>query len=233
MTSIIQTVKKEEKSGHSSSPSCVVLVHGFCRRGGNMRYLARQLERRGYRTFSPSLPTTLQNVRTCSEALALALEKHFPEGSIVHFVVHSMGGLIIREYLSRRVVEGLGRVVLIGTPSGGTPQVSLLLRILPFSKKIFKALSDLREPGLDVARPLNVPAPEIGIIIGTRPDPVRKIFLSGEHDGLVQSQSARNVTVSDELTIPCIHERLHWRPDTAEAVALFLETGKFSRSDIF
>ena len=141
-------VKEEEKSDYSSSPSCVVLVHGFCRQGGNMRYLAQQLERLGYRTFSPTLPTTLQNVRTCSEALALVLEKRFPKGSIVHFVGHSMGGLIIREYLSRQVVEGLGRVVLIGTPSGGTPQVSLLLRILPFSRKIFKALSDLAE-GVD------------------------------------------------------------------------------------
>jgi hypothetical protein len=100
--------------------------------------------------------------------------------------------------------------------------------VLPFSKKIFKGLTDLAEPGPHIGPPLNVPAPEIGIIMGIRPDPVRKVFLAGEHAGLVQSKSARNVTISDELTVPCIHERLHWRPDTAEAVALFLETGKFT-----
>ena len=215
----------EKKRDYSSS--CVVLVHGFCRRGGNMRYLARQLEGRGYRTFSPTLPTVFQNVRACSEILANALDKRFPEGSTVHFVGHSMGGLIIRDYLSRHLVEGLGRVVMMGTPSGGMSQVSFLLRIIPFSKSIFKALSDLAEPGLNIAPPLNAPTPEIGIILGTKPDPVRKAFLSGEHDGLVQAKSARSLMVNDELTIPCTHERIHWRPDTAEAVARFLETGKF------
>jgi pimeloyl-ACP methyl ester carboxylesterase len=217
----------DKKNEYSLSSSYVVLVHGFCRRGGNMRYLARQLERCGYRTFSPTLPATFQNVCTCSEILADALDKRFPEGSVVHFVGHSMGGLIIRHYLSMHLVEGLGRVVLMGTPSGGTPQVSLLLKIIPFSRRIFKALSDLAEPGLSIAQPLNVPLPEIGIILGTKPDPLRKIFMQGEHDGLVQSKSARNLTVSDELTIPCIHERIHWRPDTAAAVGCFMETGKF------
>ena len=216
----------EEKIHDNSSPY-VVLIHGFFRRGGNMRYLARQLEGRGYRTFSPTLPAVFQNVRTCSEILADALDKRFPEGSTVHFVGHSMGGLIIRDYLSRHLVEGLGRVVLMGTPSGGTPQVSFILRIIPFSKSIFKALSDLAEPGMNIAPPLNEPKPEIGIILGTKSDPVRGVFLSGEHDGLVQSKSARSLTFSDELTIQCFHERIHWRPDTAEAVARFLETGKF------
>ena len=216
----------EKKRDYLSS--FVVLVHGFCRRGGNMRYLARQLEGRGYHTFSPTLPTTFKSVRACSEILSDALDKRFHECNIVHFVGHSMGGLIIRDYLSRRLIKGLGRVVLMGTPSGGTPQVSLLLRIIPFAKSIFKALPDLAEPGLCIAPPLNAPTPDIGIILGTRPDPVRKIFMSGEHDGLVQSKSARNLTFCDELTIPCIHERIHWRPDTAEAVARFLETGKFN-----
>ena len=195
-----------------------------------MRYLAQKLQRQGYRTFSPTLPTVFRNVCECAGSLAPMLDKRFPEGSVVHFVGHSMGGLIIREYLSRKVVEGLGRVVLIGTPSGGSPHASLLLRMLPFSRQICRGLTDLAEPGPDIPPPLNVPAPEIGIIIGTRPDPLRKIFLPGEHDGLVQSKSARNVTASDELTIPCVHEHLHWRPDTAKAVALFLESGKFSRN---
>ena len=219
----------EEKSFVSSSPpQYVVLVHGSLRRGGDMRYLAKKLEQQGYHTFSPTLPTTFQNVRACEESLALMLDRRFPEGSVVHFVGHSMGGLVIREHLSRKEFEGLGRVVLIGTPSGGSPYANLLLR-LPFSRQIFKSLPDLAEPGRDIPPPLNVPPPEIGIIIGTRSDLLRKKFLPGEHDGLVPAKSARNMIASDELAIPYTHHRLHWQPDTAEAVILFLEMGSFRK----
>jgi pimeloyl-ACP methyl ester carboxylesterase len=207
---------------------CVVLVHGFFRKGRNMRYLARELERRGYHTLVPTLPTTFQNVRTCSETLAHMLETHPPGGDVVHFVGHSMGGLVIRDYLSQRVVEGLGRVVLIGTPNGGSRYANLLLG-LPFSQELFDGLQDLAEPGPNIAPPLNVPLPDIGIIAGTRPDPVRNLLLPGEHDGLVAVESVRRIAASGEMLIPCAHERLHWRPDTAEAVARFLETGKFHK----
>ena len=202
-----------------------------------MRYLARELERRGYRALAPTLPTAFRDVRACSEALAQALETQMPKreakGEVTHFVGHSMGGLVIRDYLSQHVVEGLGRVVLMGTPNGGSRYANLLLG-LPFSQEVFEGLPDLAEPGPHIGPPLNDPPPDIGIIAGTRPDPVRKLLLPGEHDGLVSVESvrriaARNETLRDEMLVPCPHERLHWRPDTAEAVASFLETGKFCR----
>ena len=208
----------------------VVLVHGFFRHGRDMRYLARKLEQQGYRAVTPTLPTTFRSVRECGGSLAQMIapicEKCIPEGNVVHFVGHSMGGLVIRDYLSRHVVEGLGRVVLIGTPNGGSPYANLLLG-LPFSDEILESLPDLAEPGPDIALPLNVPAPEIGIVIGTKPDIVRQLLLPGEHDGLVTAESVRRVAASGEILIPCSHERLHWRPDTAEAVVSFLEKGKF------
>jgi pimeloyl-ACP methyl ester carboxylesterase len=205
----------------------VVLVHGFMRQGRNMRYLAGKLEHRGYVALVPNLPTVFQNVRKCSELLDRYLEEHLPdEERVVHFVGHSMGGLIIRDYLSRRVVEGLGRVVLIGTPNRGTRHGN---RLLWFSSlpHILKSLPDLAEPGPDIALPRNVPAPEVGIVIGIRPDPVRRLFLRGANDGLVTVESVRSVNADDEILMPCAHEQLHWRPDTAEAICVFLETGKF------
>jgi len=215
-----------------ASAGTVVLVHGFFRHGSNMRYLAQKLEQHGYSTLAPTLPTTFRNVRECGEFLAKTIAPICEEriqdgnGNVVHFVGHSMGGLVIRDYLSRRVVEKLGRVVLIGTPNGGSPYANLLLGV-PFSDDILECLPDLAEPGLDIAPPRNVPAPEIGIIIGTKPDIVRQLLLSGEHDGLVTAESVRRVSANDEMSIPCSHEQLQWRDDTAEGIVSFLEKGKF------
>jgi hypothetical protein len=85
----------------------------------------------------------------------------------------------------------------------------------------------LAEPGLLVGPPLNSPPPEIGLIAGVRPDILRKWLLKGDHDGLVTAESALGIDAAGTMTIPCSHHQLHWRKDTAEAVALFLQTGKF------
>jgi hypothetical protein len=138
-----------------------------------------------------------------------------------------MGGLVVRDCLSRHVVEELGKVVLMGTPNKGSRHGNRVLRFSPRLGYIFRSLPDLSEPGPVIAQPLNVPAPEIGIIAGIRPDPVRKMLLPGDNDGLVTLESVRGVTATDEFLIPCAHEWIHWRPDTVEAIVSFLETGKF------
>jgi pimeloyl-ACP methyl ester carboxylesterase len=215
----------ETENCRQTGEETVVLVHGFFRSGSDMRFLARELEKRGYRVFVPNLPSVLQNVRKCSDVLAQIIEKNVPAEGVVHFVGHSMGGLVIRDYLSRHVFKRLGRVVLIGTPSGGSPYANFLLKI-PFLRRIFTALADIATPGLEIDEPRNVPAPEVGIIIGTTGF-LRKFILSGDHDGLVPAESVRRVTANDEIVVPFHHEKIHWRTGTAEAVALFLETGKF------
>jgi len=140
-----------------------------------------------------------------------------------------MGGLVVRHFLSRHAVEGLGRVVLMGTPNRGTRHSN---RLLAFSilRRVFQSLPDLAEPGPAIAPPLNASAPEIGIIVGTHPDPIRQRLLHGENDGLVTTESVQGVSACDEIRVPCPHERLHWRPDTAEAIDIFLRTGKFKKN---
>jgi pimeloyl-ACP methyl ester carboxylesterase len=215
---------------------CVVLVHGFMRWRWDMRYLARELTRRGYVTFSPNLPTTFRGVKACGEVLARYLDAQGLAGvgagagvedRVVHFAAHSMGGLVVRDYLSRHVVGGLGRVVLMGTPNRGTLHGNRIMRISPRLGRLFRSLPDLSEPGPEIAPPLNVPPPEVGIIAGTRPDPVRKALLPGDNDGLVTLESVRGVEAKDEILVPCPHEWIHWRLDTVEAIVSFLETGKF------
>lgn len=193
-----------------------------------MRYLAEELEKRGHIALAPTLPTTFQDVGTCGELLFRYLADNLADERIVHFVGHSMGGLVIRHLLSRHIVEGLGRVVLAGTPNMGSRYSNRLLLFSPL-KRIFRGLPDLAEPGLAVGPPLNVPAPEIGIVVGTRPDPIRRWFLHGENDGLVTTESALRVNAGDVIRVSCCHEWLHWRSDTADAIDVFLRTGKFKK----
>ena len=219
---------RQEFEDMTDSLKTVVLVHGFFRSEKDMRYLAGKLKERDYRVFAPTLPAIFGSVRECSDLLTKMIDDNVLGEGVVHFVGHSMGGLVIRDYLSRRIVKKLGRVVMMGTPNGGSPYANLLLKF-PFSRRFLKALPDIAIPGLDIAAPLNDPSPEIGIIIGETGF-LRKYLIPGDHDGLVGAASVRKITASDEMRVPFCHERIHWRPHTAEAVISFLETGKFNRN---
>lgn len=210
---------------------CVVLVHGYLRQGFNMRYLARGLKETGYATLSPTLPTVFGNVATCSTALASFLESNHPVAVPVHFVGHSMGGLIIRHYLSLRNIPNLGRVVLIGVPNGGSAQSRCVMKKFPPLRHLSPALQDLAEPGPRIGSPLNMPPPEIGIIAGTDSKLFPAQFLckpKGENDGRVTTTSARLAGATAEILLPLNHVRLHWNPETVTLIDRFLNTGRFS-----
>lgn len=214
---------------------CVVLVHGYLRQGLNMRFLAQKLAALGYATLSPTLPAVLGNVAGCSERLAAFLEENLPKGAApVHFVGHSMGGLIIRHYLSAHRVSELGRVVLIGVPNRGSPQSRNVTDRIPALVHLSPALSDLAEPGLDIPPPLNDPAPDIGVIAGTHSRLFGNFLLGepgGENDGRVRVESARFSGAADEILLPLNHIRLHWRVETVRLVDSFLRTGKFRKAE--
>ena len=146
--------------------------------------------------------------------------------SRVHFVGHSMGGLIIRAMLAQREVDGLGRCVFIGTPSNGTPLAELVVRRIPPIAWLFRPYYDL-DDGMDIAAPVNVPPPEMGAIAGTENDLLFGTWIEGESDGRVPLKSVPFKGMAEMITLPYHHEEIHHKEDTARYVVRFLATGAY------
>ncbi len=98
----------------------VVLVHGFCRDYTNMDFLAMRLRKLGYNVLVPDLPTYFGTYQECLDSFAQQIEPFIESYERVNFIGHSMGGLLIRDYLEKHSVENLESCLFISTPFKGS-----------------------------------------------------------------------------------------------------------------
>lgn len=87
-------------AAHASE--CVVLLHGLARGKSSMGDLAEALKASGYKVANLGYPSTKKTVEELSiPAIESALE-YCKEYDKVHFVTHSMGGILVRYYLTKK-----------------------------------------------------------------------------------------------------------------------------------
>ncbi len=221
-------------------PALVVLLHGLSRSARSMRRLEEQIALAGYRTLNwdypgrrHSLPGLVDRFR---DLLAGLDEGDREGGRKVHFVTHSLGGLIVRGALTREPVQvHPGRIVMIAPPNKGV--------VLPGQKQFRKILGWLYgRPLLDVATPseildrLGAPAAELGIIAGTRQfhwaNPSSWITAWAHrhqpHDGTVEVARTRLDGMDDFIEVDASHTFICDKPDVIRQMVYFLEHGAFA-----
>lgn len=209
---------------------CVILLHGMFRNHHDMDYLAEGLQKLGYHTLAPTLPTTFGHLSQCVEKLERFLEGKLDGFERIHFVAHSMGGMIERTYLGQNRVPNLGRCVLIGVPNHGV-DLAKSLSWAPFLRNFIRTLPVLVPPGPSIKQPLNTPPPEVGVIGGTVNKGVMFGFLFGEKsDGRVPIASAPFEGAKETVWLPLNHHDIHHNPETLKMIDSFLKTGSFRES---
>lgn len=216
---------------HSSSG--VVLVHGHRPMLGSMVGLARALRRAGYRTLIVKYPSRSTDLIGIADALsptvvAFAREIDGP----MHFVGHSLGGLVTRALLARHPIANLGRVVMLSPPHRGSEWADLVMRIGaerfilgPVGAHLATRRSANDEASLgSVAYPL-------GIIAGDTP--LRAIvprFLPRPNDGTVSVASTRTQGMTDHMVLPVTHAMMTFNRAVVRQTLSFLRAGTFDRS---
>lgn len=214
----------------AAEPECVVLLHGIGLRGWTMAPLAARLRDAGYRTVNVTYPSrTMPFEQLAGEYLPAQLRAAgVDRAPRLHFVTHSMGGIVLRLHLAATRPPNLGRVVMLGPPNQGSAAADRVARQPLLGRLLGPNLPRLGTTDDAVVRQLGPADFEVGIIAGrSRLNPLFAADLPGENDGAVLVAATHLAGLRDFLVLPFSHTVMLWRRETARQVLAFLRDGAF------
>ncbi|MFT2091590.1 alpha/beta fold hydrolase [Paraglaciecola sp. 2405UD69-4] len=215
---------------YQASDELVVLAHGLGRSDWAMWRLAQRFENANYKVCRLDYSTLGVSVAEVLAETSKQIDRCIVNAPKVHFVGHSLGGLVIRAYLQNNQVkldqDRTGQVVLMGTPNKGSELAdyyndSWLMKVAGgISRALVTGTKSLGNnlDELDV---------NLGVIAGTKPLLLTSKKFTGPNDGLVSVESTKLNFMSDFIAIDVGHSQMRYNLEVAEQTIHFLRKGEF------
>ena len=209
----------------------VVVLHGLGRSSLSMWLLANRLTQAGFEVHNFDYPSTHASVQELVGVLSNQVEQCcLGSEKPLHFVTHSLGGILVRAYIAQKRPHNLGRVVMLSPPNQGSQLVDELRDSPLFQWATGPAGQELGTDPSDLANRLGRADFEVGIITGSRSlNPISSWLVTGEDDGKVSVESAQLEGMADFLVVPNTHTFIMNSSQVAREVIHFLEHGSFSQ----
>ncbi|MCK1384467.1 alpha/beta fold hydrolase [Bradyrhizobium sp. 21] len=209
----------------------VVLLHGIARTSASLTRLERALQTSGFATLNVDYASRSKSIVALADEIHPAIGRFAERDAPLHFVAHSMGGLVMRAYIAKYRPARLGGAVMLGTPNSGSEVADLLSRSRLYRAFYGPAGLELRTATRPNALPI-VDYP-VGVIAGNRfVDPVAGLLvLPKPNDGRVSVQSAMVAGMADHIVVKASHTGLPRHSVAIEQTIAFLRDGRFRRSE--
>jgi pimeloyl-ACP methyl ester carboxylesterase len=202
----------------------IILLHGIWMKSLVMKPLAARLRRDGFQTRCFSYPS----VQNSPQANAIALNRFIQgvDAEKIHFVAHSLGGLVLMHFFHQFQFDIPGRVVMLGSPVSGSWGARRLLSFPGGHLFLGRSI----EQGLLGETPQWESDREVGMVAGTIGIGLGKLLgkMPGVNDGAVMLSETEAPWLTDHVSIKTSHTGLLVSAEAARQAVNFLKYGHFS-----
>ncbi len=205
----------------------VILLHGLWRGWHAMEPLARELHRAGFSTVNIPYPSTRLPLEILAERLRREIASS-TENQPLHFITHSLGGILLRLMLASEVPWCTGRVVMLAPPNAGSEIVDWANHHPPLQHLLGPAGAALGCEGILRDLPHLPAAIEAAVIMGKRSSiPFFRKLLRHDNDGIVSAENGRLPGLKGFSVIDADHTFIQLHPETLRLAIPFLKNGEW------
>lgn len=201
----------------------VIVAHGLWMPGWETVYLRRCLAHAGFQTRLFRFHTVGETLSANARRLA-EFAREVP-GDAVHFVGHSLGGVVAVRMLETQPFERPGRTVCLGSPLAGSRAAARFARLPGGANVLGKCMLELLSAG---GMPAWTSTREIGVVAGDVPLGFGRLLcaFAEPNDGTVAVSETR-LPGAAHIVLPASHLSLLFSRRVAEETCHFLRTGRF------
>lgn len=210
----------------------IILLHGLSRTCRSMNRAGKLLAAYGYKIVNVDYPSRSADISELAQKyITQALKQCNAKGiKKIHFLTHSMGGILLRNYLASQSIDKLGRVVMLAPPNQGSEVVDKLGGWRLFYYLNGPAGLQLGTENNSMPNQLGPVNFQLGIIAGSKTvNPLLSMLIPGADDGKVLVSRAQVAGMKDFIVMPYSHSFIMRRKAVIEQALHFIQQGYFAR----
>ena len=208
---------------------CVIFLHGLARTSASMEKAAAVFEESGFVVANVQYPSRKYPIEELAPLAVEAGLEQCPADSVIHFVTHSLGGILVRYYLEQAEIPNLGRVLMFAPPNQGTEVIDSLRHFPGFKALNGPAAMQLGTGEESVPLMLGPVDYEVGIIAGTETfNPILSQYLPNPDDGKVSVENTKVEGMTDFVAVPVAHPFIMQSPIAIAHAYSFIKTWRFA-----
>ena len=211
---------------------CVILLHGLARTQGSMEKIAEHLRKENYQVVNLGYPSRHHAIEKLADMAIKPALKECQEHSKINFVTHSLGGILVRQYLSRYEINDLHRVVMLGPPNQGSEVVDKMADVPGFHLINGDAGLQLGTQENSVPITLGPAEFDLGVVAGTSSiNLILSLIIPGQDDGKVSVERTKLDGMNDHVVMDVTHSFMMRNKHVIQQTLHYLKHGHFVKTN--
>ena len=215
---------------HIAQAECVILLHGLARTHGSMEKIAEHLRNDHYHVVNLGYPSRHHAIEELAHMAIMPALKECQAHEKINFVTHSLGGILVRQFLSQHNISNLHRVVMLGPPNQGSEVVDKMANVPGFHFINGDAGLQLGTQENSVPVALGSADFDVGVIAGTSSiNLILSLIIPGQDDGKVSVERTKLEGMNDHIVMDVTHSFMMRNKRVIRQVIHYLKNGSFMR----